>query len=127
MVAGQIGKRSFVQMTSVAHSGAAALWQAFRGAGPDALLRYFGIQQAPIDPFAIASALGAKLLIAPNAPWDGALEVKDVNGIRTPHIYVSGNGAYVRQRFTCAHELGHLMLHDVQVAWRDTFRPGPKT
>lgn len=97
------------------------MWEKFRKESADSILRALGMSTPPVDPFAVASQLGAKLYVVPDAQWDGALEVKDV-----PHIYIKGKAHLNRQRFTCAHELGHLILHDLTVAWRDKFEKGKK-
>jgi Zn-dependent peptidase ImmA (M78 family) len=59
----------------------------------------------PVDPIAIARKLGFKVYTA-------RLE-SDVAGWlvmspgQDPEIYLNGSDSYNRQRFTCAHELGH--------------------
>lgn len=61
----------------------------------------------PIDPAKIAEALGLKVFSAD-------LQI-DVSGMlvkhpaRDPEIYVNGRDSKNRQRFSCAHELGHYV------------------
>ncbi|MFG2803676.1 ImmA/IrrE family metallo-endopeptidase [Streptomyces pseudovenezuelae] len=90
------------------------------------LLAQFGIDEAPIDPRLIAEKLGV-LVVPQDMPDDvsgmlmrrGDEQVIGVNQQHHPH----------RQRFTVAHELGHLKLHrgrplildtDTRVNFRDT-------
>jgi Zn-dependent peptidase ImmA (M78 family) len=62
----------------------------------------------PIDPGKIAEALGLKVYAAD-------LQI-DVSGMlvkkpaRDPEIYVNGRDSKNRQRFSCAHELGHYIM-----------------
>jgi len=61
--------------------------------------------QVPVDPFAIASKLGIDVYQADLQPdVSGAIQRQRTG---RPVIYVSKHDAHVRQRFTCAHELGH--------------------
>lgn len=84
----------------------------------DQLLAHFQIGMAPIDVFAIAHGLGAELHFVRNAEWDGAVDSKRDGSAR---IFVSVDTADVRQRFTVAHEVGHLLLHEPGRAHRDKF------
>ncbi len=63
----------------------------------------------PVDPFKIASSMGIEVRTA----W---LE-DDVSGVifqedGIPTIHVNILEPHVRQRFTCAHEIGHYYLHE---------------
>ena len=59
----------------------------------------------PVDPIAIAGKLGIKVFTAPlEQNVSGKLFMKVG---RDPEIYLNGSDSYNRQRFTCAHELGH--------------------
>ena len=59
----------------------------------------------PVDPISIAHKLGMKVYTAELEP--------NVSGMlfmwadRDPEIYLSASDSYPRQRFTCAHEIGH--------------------
>lgn len=73
------------------------------------LLQDAGITEPPVDIEALVSQQGALLTSAPSE--------NDVSGflLRTsgsaPVIGVNASHHLVRQRFTIAHELGHLLLH----------------
>jgi Zn-dependent peptidase ImmA (M78 family) len=72
------------------------------------LLERFGVKEAPVPVEEIATALGADVQIE---PLEGGLSgVLYREGGRTV-LGVNGWHAEVRQRFTIAHELGHLQLH----------------
>jgi hypothetical protein len=61
----------------------------------------------PVDPVRIARDLGLDVRIAPmQADVSGALENRPG---RDPVIYLSIGDARNRQRFTCAHEIGHYV------------------
>ena len=77
-------------------------------AAADGLLdRVWDEDRYPVDPFEIAlrSGVGAEILDIP----------EDVSGIlrkrpnEQPIIYVDADDNWRRQRFTCAHELGHFV------------------
>ena len=70
----------------------------------------------PVDPIEVARALGVKVVSA-------KFSDNEVSGLITKaqnqqSIYLNAKDTTVRQRFTIAHELGHLLLHmqDVDVA-----------
>jgi Zn-dependent peptidase ImmA (M78 family) len=59
----------------------------------------------PVDPIAIAGKLGIKVFTAPlEQDVSGKLFMKAGGD---PEIYLNQSDSYNRQRFTCAHELGH--------------------
>jgi Zn-dependent peptidase ImmA (M78 family) len=64
-----------------------------------------------VDPFEVAARLGIELVRFP-VP-DGSIE-----GMYRPdgsgYVFVNSGAAFVRQRFTAAHELGHHRLHGDQ-------------
>ncbi|MFG2351503.1 ImmA/IrrE family metallo-endopeptidase [Streptomyces phaeochromogenes] len=73
-----------------------------------ALLAQFGVDEPPVDPGQLAEKLG--VLVVPQEMTD------DVSGMllrRGEQKVIGVNQAHVeaRQRFTVAHELGHLLLH----------------
>lgn len=90
------------------------------------LLEELGVTEPPIRPDAIAESLGAVVLYQKMA--------RDVSGVllregQQKVIGVNKDHVSVRQRFTIAHELGHLELHRgrplildtaVRVDFRDT-------
>jgi Zn-dependent peptidase ImmA (M78 family) len=79
-----------------------------------------GITELPVPVERIARQLGAELTYE---PFDG-----DVSGMlyreaesQPPVIGVNSRQAATRQRFTVAHEIGHLMLHKGQPVFVDSF------
>ena len=72
-------------------------------------LQSAGIARAPVDVVALAEYLGAEVRpeIAPDDVSGGLYRIEDV-----PVIGVNAGHHPHRQRFTIAHELGHLLLHD---------------
>lgn len=67
----------------------------------------------PVDVVAIARRMGAQVFSS-NGLGNLSGKVALVNG--TPHIYCNGADPTVRQRFTIAHEIGHLALGHVSDA-----------
>ncbi len=90
------------------------LWKVLKQerACADDILRTLEIASPPVDVHGIAQRLGIKL------GWtdqhSGELRVDDGEAL----ILIRKGEALVRQRFTVAHELGHLMLHSVERAHR---------
>lgn len=63
----------------------------------------------PVDPIAIAGKLDIKVFTAPlEQNVSGKLFMKVG---QDPEIYLNQADSYNRQRFTCAHELGHWTKH----------------
>lgn len=62
-------------------------------------------RELPVDPFLIAAALGIEVRFA-QMPQDvsGSIEMKPG---QTPQIRINRGDSLARQRFTCAHEIGH--------------------
>ncbi|MFD6988099.1 ImmA/IrrE family metallo-endopeptidase [Streptomyces sp. NPDC059943] len=82
-----------------------------------ALLREFGIDEPPVDPFELARELD--VLVVPQQMDDdvsGMLLRKDGSCV----IGVNEIHSRERQRFTVAHELGHLRLHEGRPLILDT-------
>jgi len=86
-------------------------WQKMRerGASPDELLKAFDITEPFVDVRHMAVAMDIKLEVVKSLQLDvsGELEVDDEEGKAI--IRVLEGDAEVRQRFTIAHEIGHLM------------------
>ncbi len=81
------------------------------------LLRKFGIGGPPVPVERIATqGLDVHLLRDPSLDCSGA--VKSEHDSAT--IVVNDADGPLRQRFTIAHALGHLMLHQIGVEFRDT-------
>lgn len=78
------------------------------------LLKRFDIRIPPVPVERIAKELGAVLSFEPfegDGDISGVLYRKGKNVI----IGVNSKHAHVRQRFTIAHEIGHLLLHDSDI------------
>lgn len=74
----------------------------------DILARYWN-RQIPVDPAQIARQAGAQVLADYNMQSKGLSGCFDIeNG--QPTISFNPSDAWVRQRFTIAHELGHMEL-----------------
>jgi hypothetical protein len=76
------------------------------------LLAKFGVEEPPVDVEDLAKRLGAHIERRPHSPEISGLLYRDqrVDGERIV-IGVNADDALVRQRFTIAHELGHLLLN----------------
>jgi Zn-dependent peptidase ImmA (M78 family) len=94
-------------------------WKALRDKGmvsADEILRTFGVHAPPVNVDAIARGLGIIVHYVPNPGWDGAVSSSEERA----EVWIRESDAAVRQRFTLAHEIGHLLLHPLGVAYRDT-------
>lgn len=74
--------------------------------------------QLPVDPARIAHALGVTVKPSRGSPYSGQFYFELGNA---PVIVVETTEPVVRQRFTIAHELGHLLLEHGS-AFRDPAR-----
>lgn len=97
------------------------LWLQMRAAKyrPDHILDYFRIIAPPVPVEDIARRMGVHVHRVPRPGWDGAARSSESG---QAHIWLNSDRYPVRQRFTLAHELGHLMLHDLGAVWRDVQR-----
>jgi Zn-dependent peptidase ImmA (M78 family) len=75
------------------------------------LLNQFDISKAPIPVEEIAKGLGAQVQYEAADPGLSGFVFRDP-GTRTPIIGVNKKHHRNRQRFTIAHEIGHLLLHE---------------
>ncbi len=94
------------------------LWRRFRriqSDPADAVLRRFGIVDAPVPVERIARGLGVHVELSYQTGFAG----ESITDSRRAVIRVNGLDARVRQRFTMAHELGHVLLHDTGRHFRD--------
>jgi len=79
----------------------------------------------PIDPVRIARKLGVDVITAPLTPDVAGAIVKERG--QDPSIVLNAKDSPNRQRFTCAHEIGHFVLRDAlgedyeYVDYRDIF------
>lgn len=99
------------------------LWRRLRRAGhvsADRVLDLLGIDDPPVDVEWIARRLGAVVAFSP-ALFTGELDSQ----ADPPVIVVNSRDGRERQRFTIAHELGHLLLHESGNLYRDVSFSGP--
>lgn len=102
----------------------------------DEVLRDLGVRKPPVDVHAIAERLGASVR---RAPHEGSISGMLYRDGRQVIIGVNERDVPVRQRFTTAHEIGHLKLHrgrpmildhkvhgDTRVDLRDTTVPSSR-
>lgn len=103
------------------------LWLRFRKAGarPSDFIEYFDVKAAPVPVFEIARGLGAKLYRQRNISEDGRVEFEESSPYPQPVIFTNAEHHINRRRFTVAHELGHLMMHDLVTQLRDTRHQRP--
>lgn len=81
---------------------------------PDDIPALFGFHEPIIDIFNITKRMGVGLFFLPDDPSykkvDGLLQMR--NG--SPEIFINRNFPLARQRFTTAHEVGHLLRHRLE-------------
>jgi hypothetical protein len=98
------------------------LWRQLRDAGqtsPDDLLQILEVRLPPVDVEHMARRLGIAIVRWSNLGYAGSIESDG----RQATININREDHPVRQRFTIAHEIGHLLLHPMnagQVHFRDT-------
>ena len=87
------------------------MWKTFRKRriSPQNLLDHYGIRYPPIDVEAIANAMGLRIIKTPEPGWSGALDLR----YDPPVIWLDEKENVLRNRFTIAHELGHLIKHSI--------------
>lgn len=81
----------------------------------EGVVREFLPWAPPIDVHLLVTVLNVSLFEVPTARWAGAVNSTG----SAAAIWVRASDHPVRKRFTIAHELGHLLLHDPGVAFRD--------
>lgn len=94
------------------------LWKQMKDArvtSPPKILEYFGIRLPPVDVEAIAQQMDVVVYRTDMEESSGAI----VSTVREAQIYVHYSDHPWRQRFTIAHELGHLMLQQPGFRHRD--------
>lgn len=80
-----------------------------KGAAEDVMSAYWIGEGFPVDPVEIAHELGLDVWIAPLPDEVSGMLIKREG--EPPAIYLNSADPDARQRFTCAHELGHYMIH----------------
>jgi Zn-dependent peptidase ImmA (M78 family) len=90
------------------------------------LLKHFGMITPPVPVLQLANLMGASVFYSESAAFAGAVDV-DAAAQRA-RIYVRRTDPHTRQRFTIAHEIGHLVLHRTSLAMRYdyNFNEGPE-
>lgn len=86
---------------------------------PGEVVRMLGIEEPPVPITNLARDLGAEVYLVEDKNWHGAVDADVQTGDAS--IYVHKEMPETRQRFTIAHEIGHLILHEKQeIRLRDT-------
>jgi Zn-dependent peptidase ImmA (M78 family) len=83
------------------------------------ILEEHGIEEPPIPVEELARLVGAEVQRRPNGPDISGLLYRDDSNPDVVVIGVNLDEAPVRQRFTIAHELGHLLMHPGRQLWVD--------
>ncbi len=80
----------------------------------DQLLAERGIARPPVPVERVAKEIGANVVFEPfEGEISGMLYQEESHG--APVIVINSLNARVRQRFTVAHEIGHLLLHNKSI------------
>lgn len=85
------------------------------------LLAHHGIKQAPVDIERLARGLGAEVIRKPAEDNLSGFILRDQGRVV---IGVNSEHPKTRQRFTLAHEIGHLLLHEGEPLHVDSDTPG---
>lgn len=94
-------------IAELSYSDRAAIKDRARVIAEGVLENFWDDDSFPVDPFKISSELGTDVFQA-DLPEDVSGLARRV-GPGRPAIYVERSDGMKRQRFTCAHELGHLV------------------
>lgn len=84
----------------------------------EALLATFGMRVPPFDVHGLAIAMGIDVKFKPDLPYSG--EVRTSAAPPFARMTINSSDTPTRQRFTIAHEIGHVMLHPLGRRFRDT-------
>lgn len=101
------------------------LWLRLRakGAKPPDILRHFRVERPEVDVHGMVRAMGIEVKSLPStSDFSGFTNSENVS---RPVISIRTADSSPRQRFTLAHELGHLMMHELGVPqYRRDHEPG---
>jgi len=97
-------------------------WMKRQGMGADEVLQYLDATRPPVDVKWVARSIGVLVFHDATSDATGML-VQTAEGA---YIHVSPRDSLVRQRFTIAHELGHLLLHPESTHYRDATFAGTR-
>ena len=75
------------------------------------ILEWAGVYTPPVDVVAIANMMGVSTVLNHRLPRDISGNIRFYDNPLSAKISIKPNDPLVRQRFTVAHELGHLFLH----------------
>ena len=102
------------------------LWKTLREAqqtSPDQVLAALEVRFPAVPVEDMVERLGIRMSRVKTPGWSGAVNA----GPGTAEIWLAAEEAGVRQRFTLAHEIGHLLLHPLGMAYRDiSFKGTPQ-
>jgi Zn-dependent peptidase ImmA (M78 family) len=82
------------------------------------LLEQAGVEQPPVPVETLAFGLGADITYE---PYDGDVSAMLLRGDGAPVIGINSRHAKTRQRFSVAHEIGHLVMHKGRPMFVDRF------
>lgn len=82
------------------------------------ILKRFGITEPPVPAENIARGLGAQITYE---PFEGEISGMLLRDQDTLVIGVNSRHAPTRQRFTVAHEIGHILIHEGRPVFIDRF------
>lgn len=95
----------------------APLWARIKASRTDAdgVLGHLGMREPPIDPWAVARELQVEVRAVDRPGWAGAVQSDRTRAV----VWLNAGEPKLLQRFTLAHELGHLLLHATGATFRD--------
>ena len=98
------------------------LWRRWKNHTSYEILKGLKVERIPVPVEDVATALGIRVLIVPDPGWEGACASEE----KRAFIWIREESPRVRQRFTLAHEIGHIILHPIGCEFRDA-APGMLT
>lgn len=82
------------------------IWQTAERLAKDALSTYWPAEKFPVDPFHISAEMGIDVSVTSLPNNLSGMIVGQGDVVRA---YIEASEPHTRQRFTCAHELGHYV------------------